>query len=52
MKILTIIGERHQFIKAATVLRAIAANNTIIEALVHTGQHFDNNMFDIFFKSD
>jgi UDP-GlcNAc3NAcA epimerase len=50
MKVLTIIGARPQFIKAAALSRAIAANNTIIEVLVHTGQHFDANMSDIFFK--
>ena len=48
MKILTIIGARPQFIKAAIVSRALLANK-ISETIVHTGQHFDSNMSDIFF---
>jgi len=56
MKILTILGARPQFIKAATVSRAIAEHNqnypnkTIQEVIIHTGQHFDANMSDIFFE--
>lgn len=49
MKLLTIIGARPQFIKAATVSRVIAARDDITEILVHTGQHYDANMSDIFF---
>jgi UDP-GlcNAc3NAcA epimerase len=56
MKILTIIGARPQFIKAAMVSRAILEHNrrgaspVIVEEIVHTGQHYDSNMSDIFFK--
>lgn len=50
MKILTIIGARPQFIKAATVSRVIMETGGIDEVLVHTGQHFDSNMSDVFFK--
>jgi UDP-GlcNAc3NAcA epimerase len=49
MKILTVIGARPQFIKAAAVSRAIAAANNLEEIIVHTGQHFDENMSKIFF---
>lgn len=49
MKILTIIGARPQFIKAAAVSHAFAQNTSIQEILLHTGQHFDNNMSDVFF---
>jgi len=49
MKLLTVIGARPQFIKAATVSRAIAARQDITEMIVHTGQHYDANMSDIFF---
>ena len=77
MKILTVVGARPQFIKAAMVSRAIAAHNTAIighklpdcdcsspiihrpgpdynplpitEVILHTGQHYDRNMSDIFF---
>jgi UDP-GlcNAc3NAcA epimerase len=49
MKLVTIIGARPQFIKAATVSREIAKYNNINEIIVHTGQHFDANMSKIFF---
>lgn len=57
MKVVTIVGARPQFIKAATVSRAIADHNAassdpgslIQEIIVHTGQHFDANMSDVFF---
>lgn len=50
MKILTVIGARPQFIKAAAVSAAIAKHpGELEEVLVHTGQHFDHNMSRIFF---
>ena len=49
MKIVTILGARPQFIKAATVTRALAKSG-IDERIVHTGQHFDANMSEIFFR--
>ena len=50
MKLLTILGARPQFIKAASVSRAIRARDDIREVIVHTGQHFDANMSDVFFE--
>lgn len=50
MKILTIIGARPQFIKAGSVSREIAKYNEIEEIVVHTGQHYDKNMSDVFFE--
>ena len=50
MKILTILGARPQFIKAGTVSREIAKYDEIEEIIVHTGQHYDANMSDIFFE--
>ena len=52
MKILTVIGARPQFIKAAVLSRYIQENPSlgINEILVHTGQHYDTNMSDVFFE--
>jgi UDP-GlcNAc3NAcA epimerase len=50
MKILTILGARPQFIKAGSVSREIAKHKEIEEIIVHTGQHYDANMSDIFFE--
>jgi len=55
IKIVTILGARPQFIKAATVSRAIKMHNIkkqspdINEIIVHTGQHYDLNMSQVFF---
>jgi len=49
MKVVTILGARPQFIKAGTVSRAFAKHDEIEEIIVHTGQHYDANMSDIFF---
>src|SRR5690606_13582841 len=50
MKILTIIGARPEFIKASVVSRAVQQTTGIEEIMLHTGQHFDANMSDIFFN--
>ena len=50
MKILTVLGARPQFIKAGSVSRAIAQYDNVQELIVHTGQHYDANMSDIFFE--
>lgn len=50
MRILTILGARPQFIKAGTVSREISKYRNIDEIIVHTGQHYDANMSDIFFE--
>jgi UDP-GlcNAc3NAcA epimerase len=48
-KILTVLGARPQFIKASVVSHGIASTNGLHEVLVHTGQHFDANMSEVFF---
>lgn len=47
--IATIVGARPQFIKVAPVSRALAATGTVREVLIHTGQHHDAGMSDVFF---
>jgi UDP-GlcNAc3NAcA epimerase len=51
MKMVSVVGARPQFIKAAAVSRAILGNYAaeVDEVLVHTGQHYDNNMSTVFF---
>jgi len=49
MKIATIVGARPQFIKASVVSRAIRKIGGTHESIIHTGQHFDANMSNIFF---
>ncbi len=49
-RILTIVGARPQFIKAAMLSRALERLGKVEEIIVHTGQHFDANMSDVFFR--
>lgn len=55
MKLITVVGARPQFIKAAAVSRAIVAHNkkfpdsALEEKIVHTGQHYNENMSKVFF---
>lgn len=56
LKIITVVGTRPQFVKAATVSRALASFNEqsdslyFEEQIVHTGQHYDENMSKVFFN--
>jgi UDP-GlcNAc3NAcA epimerase len=52
MKIITIVGARPQFIKAAAISRAIRNHysDTIEEIILNSGQHYDDNMAKIFFQ--
>tara|TARA_Y100001935_G_scaffold252180_1_gene255548 strand:+ start:1631 stop:2683 length:1053 start_codon:yes stop_codon:yes gene_type:complete len=49
LKVATIIGARPQFIKAAPISEKINTINSFSEIIIHTGQHFDKKMSDIFF---
>jgi UDP-GlcNAc3NAcA epimerase len=50
MKIITVIGARPQFIKAGALSRELLKHTEINVTIVHTGQHFDKNMSDVFFE--
>jgi UDP-GlcNAc3NAcA epimerase len=50
MKIITILGARPQFVKSAVLSRKFAEDSSVSEILVHTGQHFDENMSEVFFQ--
>ena len=49
MKVLTVLGARPQFVKASVLSHAFEGEG-IEEVLVHTGQHFDASMSDVFFR--
>lgn len=50
MKLITVVGARPQFVKAAALSRELACRPGVKEVLVHTGQHHDENMSDVFFE--
>lgn len=50
MKILTVVGARPQFVKAAAVSRELKQHLSIQEVILHTGQHYDEKMSEIFFR--
>ena len=49
-KLVTIVGARPQFVKAFALSRALAKVRELEEVILHTGQHFDHNMSDVFFE--
>ena len=50
MHILHVVGARPNFMKVAPVLRALKSRRDVRQTLVHTGQHYDANMSDVFFQ--
>ncbi len=50
MKIIHVVGARPNFMKAAPVMAALAQHESVEQMLVHTGQHYDANMSEIFFR--
>lgn len=50
MKLLSIVGARPQFIKLAAVARALATRAGVEHCIVHTGQHYDQGMSEVFFE--
>ncbi len=49
-KIVTVVGARPQFVKAGAVSRVIKKYSELNEIIIHTGQHFDDNMSEVFFR--
>ena len=50
MRIFSVVGARPQFVKAAIVSQALEKYPDVEHAIVHTGQHYDQNMSDVFFE--
>ena len=50
IKVITVVGARPQFIKAAVVSRAFAAKEGVRELILHTGQHYDEQMSEVFYR--
>ena len=50
MRVMIIVGARPNFMKAAPVLHALGKRPAVEQTLVHTGQHYDANMSDVFFS--
>ncbi|MFH1954129.1 MAG: UDP-N-acetylglucosamine 2-epimerase (non-hydrolyzing) [Pseudomonadota bacterium] len=50
MKVLHVVGARPNFMKAAPVMAALAKRDSVSQLLVHTGQHYDANMSEVFFN--
>jgi UDP-N-acetylglucosamine 2-epimerase (non-hydrolysing) len=50
VKIFHIVGARPNFMKAAPVLSALQRRDNVVQTLIHTGQHYDVNMSDVFFE--
>src|SRR5258708_12343101 len=50
MHILHVVGARPNFMKAAPVMSAFRERGGVAQTLVHTGQHYDLNMSDVFFQ--
>ena len=50
MHLLHVVGARPNFMKAAPVWRALSIRSGVKQTLIHTGQHYDNNMSDVFFS--
>lgn len=50
MNILHVVGARPNFMKVAPVYRALARRIGVNQSLIHTGQHYDANMLDVFFR--
>jgi UDP-N-acetylglucosamine 2-epimerase (non-hydrolysing) len=50
VKVLHIVGARPNFMKVAPVLNALKSRKHVVQTLVHTGQHYDANMSDVFFE--
>jgi len=50
MKVLHVVGARPNFMKTAALMHAMTANGNFEQTLVHTGQHYDRQMSDVFFE--
>jgi UDP-GlcNAc3NAcA epimerase len=50
LKIVSVVGARPQFVKSAVVSRVLGEDDAFSEVMIHTGQHYDDDMSEIFFR--
>ena len=50
MKFMSVVGARPQFVKLGPIVRAASKHDGVEHVIVHTGQHYDDKMSEVFFR--